>query len=273
MRGEAARFRLLHIGLFSLLVALLLGTQAPPARALMTGPSVVDGVSAFYSNGHQVRVDMFVPRDQEHPLPSVVLLHGASGIGSGTLIYAMAEALAESGLAVFAIHYFDGVPRGNRASTSRYYLRDEIIGDAIDYISSLHFVDRNRIGLFGYSLGAFQALERATRDSRVGAVVAVAGGMDGRRAREGVRSMPPTLILHGDRDGVVPVTRARQAAQLLEAVGAPYELQISNGASHVPRGAVFDDWMARAASFFHDNLQPRRLAPTETVLLRAPGRR
>lgn len=272
MWGKAARPPFLHLCMLILASGLLFGARAEPVKAMMIGPSVLDGVSAFHSNGSQVRVDMFVPRDQEHPLPAVVLLHGASGVGDGYLIYAMAERLAETGLAVFAVHYFDAIKQGNRAGIGRYYLRDEVIGDAIDYVSSLHFIDRNRVGLMGYSLGAFQALERATRDGRVRAVVALAGGMDGRRAREGLDSMPPTLLLHGNRDGIVPVNRAMQAAQLLEAAGAPYEIEISNGVSHVPRGEVFDQWMQRAASFFHENLATRG-APSETVLLRTPGRR
>lgn len=274
MRGDVGRASFLRRVAFSvLLVGLLVGGRAAPAEAMLLGPSVIDGITAFQSNDRQVRVDMFVPRDQAHPLPSVILLHGASGIGSGQLIYGMAEALAESGFAVFTVHYFDAIPSGNRAAPSRYHLRDQVVGDAIDYVASLHFVDPNRIGLFGYSLGAFQALGRASHDGRVRAVVAVAGAMDGRLAGTGISSMPPTLILHGDRDRVVSVNRARQTARVLDAVGAPYELQISNGASHVPRGAVFDDWMQRAAAFFAENLSPRQSLPRETVLLRAPGRR
>ena len=57
-------------------------------------------------------------------------------MGGGHLIYGMAEALAETGLAVFAVHYFDAIPRANRAGVTRYFERDEIIGDAIDYVSS-----------------------------------------------------------------------------------------------------------------------------------------
>ena len=272
MQKRAVTTTFLHI-LFSLTLIASAVSMAKPANAIIAGPPVIDGISAFQSNGRPVRVDMFVPRDQEHPLPAVVLLHGASGIGGGHLIYAMAEALAETGLAVFAVHYFDGIARGNRASVSRYYERDNIIADAIDYVSSLHFVDSNRIGLFGYSLGAFQALERAHQDPRVRAVVVAAGGLDGRRSRDQLAFMPPTLILHGERDGIVSVRRAHQVAQVLEAIGAPYELEITRGTAHVPRGQVFDFWMSRAAAFFHENLTPLESYSTQTVLLRTPPRR
>ena len=62
-------------------------------------------------------------------------------------------------------------------------------------------------------------------DSRVRAVVAAAGGLDGRRTIDQLGPMPPTLILHGDRDGIVSVRRAHQVAQVLEAIGTPYELR------------------------------------------------
>lgn len=271
MRKKAASTFLHFVLTLSLIVSA--GFLSKSAQAFIAGPPVLDGISAFESNGYPVRVDMFVPRDQEQPLPAVILLHGASGVGGGHLIYAMAEALAETGLAVFAVHYFDAIPRGNRAGIARYFERDEIIGDAIDYVSALHFIDQRRIGLFGYSLGAFQALERAHKDSRVKAVVAAAGGLDGRRSRDEIGSMPPTLILHGDRDGIVSVRRAHQVASVLESIGAPYELEITQGTAHVPRGQAFDYWMSRAAGFFHENLSPTYPSPTQTVLLRAPGRR
>lgn len=270
MRKKAAS-TFLHYA-FSLSFLVAVGLISTPAQAFMAGPAVLDGITAFESNGHPVRVDMFVPRNQEQPLPAVILLHGASGVGGGHLIYGMAEALAETGLAVFAVHYFDAIPRANRAGVTRYFERDEIIGDAIDYVSSLHFVDHQRIGLFGYSLGAFQALERAHKDSRVRAVVAAAGGLDGRRTIDQLGPMPPTLILHGDRDGIVSVRRAHQVAQVLEAIGTPYELEITRGTAHVPRGQAFDYWMSRAADFFHENLSLTDPVPTQTVLLRAPAR-
>src|SRR5690625_3149342 len=150
MRRKASISTFLHL-VFSLSLIAILSLNSKPAAAIIAGPPVLDGISAFQSKGRPVRVDMFVPRDQEHPLPAVILLHGASGVGDGHLIYAMAEALAETGLAVFAVHYFDAIPRGNRAGIARYFERDEIIGDAIDYVSALHFIDQRRIGLFGYS--------------------------------------------------------------------------------------------------------------------------
>jgi acetyl esterase/lipase len=44
--------------------------------------------------------------------------------------------------------------------------------------------------------------------------------------------LPPTLILQGTRDVLVPHDQARRYAERLEAVGAPYELHIVDGAGH-----------------------------------------
>ena len=44
--------------------------------------------------------------------------------------------------------------------------------------------------------------------------------------------MPPTLILHGTRDLLVPVSQATRFAERLAAVGAPHRLEIVDGGLH-----------------------------------------
>ncbi len=43
---------------------------------------------------------------------------------------------------------------------------------------------------------------------------------------------PPTLILHGERDPIVPVTQARHLAEALARVNAPHVLHVIPGAGH-----------------------------------------
>ena len=44
--------------------------------------------------------------------------------------------------------------------------------------------------------------------------------------------MPPTLILHGEQDSVVPVSEAHRLRALLERAGATYEIKLYPGAGH-----------------------------------------
>jgi dipeptidyl aminopeptidase/acylaminoacyl peptidase len=44
--------------------------------------------------------------------------------------------------------------------------------------------------------------------------------------------MPPVLILHGDKDSVVPVEEAFELERLLQRLGSPYRKEIYSGQGH-----------------------------------------
>lgn len=44
---------------------------------------------------------------------------------------------------------------------------------------------------------------------------------------------PPTLLIHGDRDNIVPVIQSQWMAKTLAAAGVPHELRIERGRGHV----------------------------------------
>jgi len=71
-------------------------------------------------------------------------------------------------------------------------------------------VDPQRVGLLGLSLGSFPLVSVAPNEERVGCVVEYFGGMLPNVA-DNLRRMPPTLILHGEKDPLVPVEQAQPA--------------------------------------------------------------
>lgn len=230
-----------------------------PESHAISAAQVVNGIGSFNVEGRNVRIEMALPEEAEAgaPVPAVAVLHGASGLGSGTLFYPIVEQLVNEGIAAFIVHYFDGLGVANKASPAYFEQRDRIVAESLEYIAKLPEVDGERIGVYGFSLGAFQALGRATQDERVKAVVAVGGGISWDIDRSRIQSMPPTLILHGERDPVVPVGRAHEAAKVLKTVGANYELQIYDGQAHTLRGSTFDDSLERTSNFFLQTLNVR----------------
>jgi carboxymethylenebutenolidase len=98
-------------------------------------------------------------------------------------------------------------------------------------------VDAKRIGLVGFSLGAYLALAAATdKESPVAAVVEFFGGLPP-NVRRDVKKMPPILIIHGDEDQTVPVAEAHQLRDLLQARKTTLEVQIYPGVGHVFTGS------------------------------------
>lgn len=235
--------------------------MAPPRRLKSAEPArrAVEATTGSFSiDGRRVRVDIVKPEPgllgEEDKAPAVLVLHGASGLGDGTLFFPQAKALAERGIAAFVIHYFDGIPEIRKAAPKLHDERERVIAEAVSYVIGQSYVDPDRIGIFGLSLGGFHALSLGSRDPRIQAVVNVVGAMPAEVQRRGVHRMPPTLVLHGDRDRTVPVRRARELVSLLETIGAEHEVMIYRGQGHTFRGDAREDSITRTADFFERHL-------------------
>lgn len=217
--------------------------------------------AGFTVDGRRVRVDVVKAETEtvgEEKTPAVLILHGAGGLGDGTLFYPQAKALAERGISAFVVHYFDGIPQSHKAAPSLHDEREKVIAEAVSYVQKQEYVDAERIGVFGLSLGGFHALSLGSRDERIQAVVNVVGAMPAEVQRRGVHRMPPTLVLHGERDRTVPVRRAHDLVNLLENVGAEHEVKIYQGEGHTFRGSAKEDSITRTVDFFERHLSGDR---------------
>lgn len=195
---------------------------------------------AFQSGNKSIRLDAYLPETNGSPLPTVIALYGSGGGVSG--LEQPAGMLAAEGFAVFVLHYFD------RTGTEDAYDKPTIfrnfpawgktVWDAVGHVAGHRLVDADRIGLLGFSLGAYLALSVAAVDSRVKVVVEFFGGLP-KEMKFFMRRLCPVLILHGEADSIVPVKEAYDLQSLLEKKGIPYEIKIYPGAGH---GFENDTW-------------------------------
>ncbi len=146
-------------------------------------------------------------RQHPRPVPStrrILVLPGAGGmVFDGPEMTRVAEALASAGFEVYQVHYFD--------RTHTWFARQAVLlklfptwlrtaEEAVDWVHRER-LDAPQIGIFGYSLGAFAAIETARRDPRIGAVVEEAGGFwQGHPEGPTRQPLPPILVLHGTAD-------------------------------------------------------------------------
>jgi len=145
-----------------------------------------------------------------------------------------ASTLAAQGFAVYLLHYFDrtGTESVDKATIFRNFpLWMKTLWDAISFVETQPQVDRERIALLGFSLGAYLSLATSAIDPRVKAVVEFFGGMP-KEMHLFMRRLCPVLILHGEVDRTIPVEEAYQLQKLLEKKGIPYEIKIYPGAGH-----------------------------------------
>jgi phospholipase/carboxylesterase len=95
------------------------------------------------------------------------------------------------------------------------------------------------LALVGFSQGTMMALHVGLRRSAApaaivgysGMLVSPAGDITDALAAE-IRSRPPVLLVHGDRDDLIPAQALFQAGQGLAALGVPTEWHLSAGIGH-----------------------------------------
>jgi carboxymethylenebutenolidase len=216
--------------------------------------TVIQSQTSFESGGREIHLDCFLPRANGERFPAVIGLHGSGG--GHVSMAEPANMLAAQGFAVYVLHYFDrtGTTEADRATMFRHFpVWMKTLWDSVSFVTRQPHVDAARIGLLGFSLGAYLALSNAAIDSRVQAVVEFFGGLP-KEMKFFMRRLCPTLILHGDADPTVPVEEAYHLQNVLEKKHIAYEMQIYPGAGHGFTGETWRDAGLRTLSFLQKHL-------------------
>jgi carboxymethylenebutenolidase len=211
--------------------------------------SAIQSELTFQSGGKPIRVDAYLPEASASAWPAVVALHGAGGNVAGMERYA--SALAAEGFAVYVLHYFDrtGTVSADKPAIFRNFpVWMKTLWDAISFVETQPHVDRGRIALLGFSLGAYLSLATSAIDPRVRVVVEFFGGMP-KEMNLFMRRLCPVLILHGEADVTVPVAEAYHLQKLLEKKGIPYEMKIYPGEGHGFESEIWRDAGLRSLQF------------------------
>lgn len=211
---------------------------------------------SFRSAGHRIGVDVFGGRSDVERGAAVIMLHGADGLHGGTRYRSAARRLAAAGFQVFLVHYLDrtGERRASFATVFQNFPNwMATIHEALAFVAARPDVDADRIGVVGISLGAALGLAAASRQPGIAAFVSYFGPYP-EGALERRSKLPPTLILHGGADPIVPVANAQAIEALLRDQGSDVETKIYPGQGHGFHGAAERDATERALAFLHRHL-------------------
>ena len=215
-----------------------------------------------------VRLDLYQPNDppspgygaaSQKPHPTVLLLYGAGGLAfDGSRMRVTAQRLVGAGYKVYLLHYLDqtGEFMAGRSSMRRYFNEwVETVRYAIAWIQKQPSSSAP-IGIYAYSLGGFIALEAASDNPQVGAVVDFAGGwVEGDMKPLG--RMPPLLLVNGQRDRWVPYKKYVQPLfSHLEQHNIAYESRVFPKQGHKFKPAELEDVRTQAIEFFRQHLKP-----------------
>jgi carboxymethylenebutenolidase len=220
--------------------------SAPPA------PHAGWTAGQFQSNGKPVQENHCVPAGNG-PFPVVIMLHGSGRRGLGDAdVEDFCSKLAEHGYyAEFVEYYSQAAPAAMADAAGKVRNFPTWIHEVHSGIAALKqnpAADSKRVALIGYSLGAFIALTYgATYPDDVVAIVDYYGGLTPALYAQAA-TMPPVLILHGDADRMVPVSKARDLDAILTKAARPHEIRIYPGASHAFNFPSARGWYDQAAA-------------------------
>ncbi len=188
-----------------------------------------------------ISIDLVEPASAR-PHPAILLLHGSGGAGSYWL-QRFAPLLNQAGIAAYAPRFFEST--GTERATPELILDGHhfplwlhTVEDALAWIAGRPGVDPNRLAVLGVSLGGFLAMalaaERSTSTAvpRLRAAIEISGGIPPGWETKLAPTTAPTLVIHGDRDTVVPVQQARHLQDLLIAHNIPHQIDILPGETH-----------------------------------------
>lgn len=222
--------------------------------SLLSSHQVQKTTDSFLSGNKQIRIDRFLPLAEKH-FPAVIALHGSGGMRE-SFSDQPARMLAASGYAVFLLHYFERTDTSYATQPTileNFVPWMETISDAMTYVGTLSQVQKDRVGLIGFSLGGYLALSVGSRDPRVKAVVEFCGGLPEELAAQ-CAQMPPTLILHGEVDNIVPVAEAHKVEALLKKTNSAYEMKIYPAVGHFFSGLTMVDAAQKTLAFLKKHL-------------------
>jgi len=170
------------------------------------------------------------------------------------LYCALAKRMATQGYVVFIVHYLDATKpvapaqisalvkravrdKATEAQEARVAEYFEIwtgcVSEAVGFVRKQQGVDGGRVGIVGLSLGGFVALSCAAQpELKIAAVASGFGGLP-RNKVNAVKWLPPTLIVHGDEDDVVPVQHAITLRKLGREKKLPIKVKIYEEVDHM----------------------------------------
>jgi dienelactone hydrolase len=239
-----------------------------------------------------------LPADGGEPVPAILQLPRATAAVPGVLLLhafnsrkermadSIGSALADRGIASLAIDL--PMHGGRKGSTQGLSLRNPLAlvqtwklavreaHRAIDYLATHPGIDPTRLGIAGYSIGAYLATIVAASDPRIRAVALVAGGdlpehlpfaslvrgiVDPRRAARALAGRP-LLMFNGTRDRTVT---PEQAKALFAAAGEPKELRWYDGGHWLPDVAVtgIAEWLGDQLSVARTPRSTARIATSD----------
>lgn len=123
--------------------------------------------------GYSIRSTLYAPKGLVGKTPALALAHGVSN--SKEVLSGVALELARNGYVALTID-----EKGHGESDSGVGVTDPTLGlgSAVAFLASLPYVDANRIGIGGHSMGAGAVRAVVSADAKIATTILIGGGTD-----------------------------------------------------------------------------------------------
>ena len=169
-----------------------------------------------------------LPEDKR-PFPAVIVCHPHplyGGSMSSNVVFSICQALAEASIAALRFN-FRGVGK-SQGEFGGGTAEQEDVKAALAFVLSAENINRNRIGLAGYSFGGGVAAAVAVREERVKMLALVSPAfMYGGEELKGYKK--PKFIIIGENDNMIAPEGVEEA---VEAMPKPKRFELIPGADH-----------------------------------------
>lgn len=120
-----------------------------------------------------------------------------------------------------------------------------------------HGLDDSRLALVGFSQGTMMALHVGLRRARAPAAILGFSGalVAGKKLKDEMRVKPPVLLIHGDRDPMIPISALFDSAEGLAAAGHGAQWHVSFGVPH----SIGPDGLELGEAFLANYLKRQRI--------------
>jgi dienelactone hydrolase len=151
---------------------------------------------------------------------------------------------------VLLVHFFDATGHQDGIDDPKKIKEEDFrawmgaVRDAVYYARNLPHVKRERVGLLGFSLGGFLCLSvAADKEVKVAAVGSYFGGVPDKLCPD-LHWLPPTLVVAGGKDRIVPVSHAYTLIGFCQVHGLPCTHKIYPKEGHLFQEALMI-WVLR----------------------------
>ena len=201
-----------------------------------------------------------LPENGVKPDSMVILLHGYGSNGDDLIslapewrallpnaVFLSPNAPEKTPMAPNGYQWFPLQTRDKSERDDGVYKYAPTLNAYIDKMLAEYSLSEDRLALVGFSQGTMMALHIAPRRAKQLAGVLGFSGMLGASHKLGAegQTKPPILLIHGERDDVIPFPAMFEAVGALEAYGFSVEKHISQNTPHgiapdgLQKGGVF----------------------------------